>query len=88
MAKEKKTKKLVEEQPQPIENNASEAEPVQQQVLSLEQVANMFTDKLVPKYKSSHLSGLVAFCNHKGYPTSGTSEQMLDVMQQYGYILK
>ena len=88
MAKEKKSKKSMEEQSQPVENKASEAEPVQEQVLSLEQVANMVADKLVPKYKPSHLSGLLAFCSHKGYPTSGTSEQMLDVMKQYGYIVK
>jgi len=88
MAKDKKTKKAAEEQLQAIENKASEAEPMQPQVLSLEQVATMAADKLVPKYKPSHLSGLLAFCNHKGYPTSGTSEQMLDVMKQYGYILK
>lgn len=88
MAREKKTKKASEEQSQPAENKASEAQVVQQQVLSLEQVANMFADKLVPKFKASHLSGLIAFCNHKGYPTSGTSEQMLDVMKQYGYIVK
>jgi hypothetical protein len=88
MAKEKKTKKVAEEQSQVVENKASEAEPAQPQVLSLEQVATMAADKLVPKYKPSHLNGLLAFCNHKGYPTSGTSEQMLDVMKQYGYILK
>jgi hypothetical protein len=88
MAKEKKTKKVAEEQSQVVENKASEAEPAQPQVLSLEQVATMAADKLVPNYKPSHLNGLLAFCNHKGYPTSGTSEQMLDVMKQYGYILK
>lgn len=88
MSKDKKFKKPVEQLPEVQENKASEAEPVAPQMLSLEQVANMFADKLVPKYKPNHLSGLVAFCNHKGYPTVGTTEQMLDVMQQYGYIVK
>lgn len=88
MAKEKKSKKLSEEQVEFPENKASEAELAEPQVLSLEQVATMAADKLVPKYKPNHLSGLIAFCNHKGYPTSGTEEQMLDVMKQYGYIVK
>lgn len=88
MAKEKKSKKLSEEQVELPENKASEAESAEPQVLSLEQVATMAADKLVPKYKPNHLSGLIAFCNHKGYPTSGTEEQMLDVMKQYGYIVK
>ena len=88
MAKEKKSKKPQEEQIEVVVNKASEAELSQPQVLSLEQVAAMTADKLVPKYKPNHLSGLIAFCNHKGYPTSGTEEQMLDVMKQYGYIVK
>jgi hypothetical protein len=88
MAKEKKSKKVAEELVEVPENKASEAEASLPQLLSLEQVASMFADKLVPKYKPSHLSGLIAFCNNKGYATSGTSEQMLDVMKQYGYILK
>jgi hypothetical protein len=88
MAKEKKSKKPLEQSPEVQENKASEATPSVDEVLSLEQVASMNADKFVPKYKASHLSGLVAFCNHKGYPTSGTIQQMLDVMQQYGYILK
>lgn len=88
MAKEKKSKKITEEQSQVAENKASEAPQPQVQSLSLEQVANMFSDRLIPKYKPSHLSGLIAFCNHKGYPVSGTEEQMLDVMKQYGYIVK
>lgn len=88
MAKEKKSKKASEESLEIVENKASEALPVEPQVLALEQVAVMSADKLVPKYKPNHLSGLIAFCNHKGYPTSGTEEQMLDVMKQYGYIVK
>lgn len=88
MAREKKSKKPVQELSEVQENKASEATPPAPQMLSLEQVASMNADKLVPKYKPNHLSGLIAFCNHKGYPTTGTVEQMLDVMQQYGYILK
>lgn len=88
MAKEKKYKKAAEGLPEVQENKASEAEESAPQMLSLEQVASMHADKFVPKYKPNHLSGLVAFCNHKGYPTVGTTEQMLDVMKQYGYILK
>jgi len=88
MAKEKKSKKIVEEQIDVQENKASEATEQTPQLLSLEQVASMHADKFIPKFKPNHLSGLVAFCNHKGYPIIGTEEQMLDVMKQYGYILK